>query len=192
MSMYAIVLFFIFAGILSVKDKLIKNDNITTESFEEDEMVEDEMVEDKTVDNEKKVEISKDNTSPNDTTLNDSESSSKNKLIKVTTNSPDMKYCDPEIIHNITKNFTKKVENMKNKLNDDINVFKRVIESDISEMFIVKAQKESPIKEGVDPVLMYKEDDYEDEDDDDEITEKFTQEEYDGITSPYCLTCREF
>ena len=52
MSMYAIVLFFIFAGILSVKDKLIKNDNITTESFEEDEMVEDEMVEDKTVDNE--------------------------------------------------------------------------------------------------------------------------------------------
>ena len=134
MSMYAIVLFFIFAGILSVKDKLIKNDSITTESFEEDEMIEDN-----TIDNEKKVEAGKDktsnnekkNTSPNDTTLNNSESNSTNKLIKVTTNSPDMKYCDPEIINDIKKNFSKKVDNMKNKLNDDISVFKRIIESPI-------------------------------------------------------------
>jgi hypothetical protein len=188
MSMYAIVLFFIFAGILSVKDKLIKNDSITTESFEEDEMVED-----KTIDNEKKVETSnneKKDKSPNDTTLNNSESNSTNKLIKVTTNSPDMKYCDPEIIDNIKKNISKKVDNMKNKLNDDIGVFKRIIESDISEMFIVKTKKELPIKEGVDPVVMYKDED--DDDDDEQITEKFTQEEYDGITSPYCLNCREF
>jgi hypothetical protein len=196
MSMYAIVLFFIFAGILSVKDKLIKNDSITTESFEEDEMIEDN-----TIDNEKKVEAGKDktsnnekkNTSPNDTTLNNSESNSTNKLIKVTTNSPDMKYCDPEIINDIKKNFSKKVDNMKNKLNDDISVFKRIIESDISEMFIVKTKNELPIKEGVDPVVMYKDDeDDEDDEDEDEITEKFTQEEYDGITSPYCLNCREF
>jgi len=61
MSMYAIVLFFIFAGILSVKDKLIKNDSITTESFEEDEMIEDN-----TIDNEKKVEAGKDKTSNNE------------------------------------------------------------------------------------------------------------------------------
>jgi hypothetical protein len=51
-------------------------------------------------------------------------------------------------------------------------------------------EDETPI-EGVDPIIMYETTELSDDEDEEELKETFIQDMYDGITSPYCLNCRE-
>ena len=180
MFIYALIVFFMIAGIISMKDKFMKFD--TNESFEEEENKQD-INED---DDEEVVQNTDDENKDQNESTNNEDSS--DDIISI-----DPLLCNPEIIKQIKKNFTTKFNQMKLNMNRDLNNFQRILEYDISNVFVVKENNDETIKEGVDPVIMYNTETFVDDDDedDDEITEPFTQDIYDGITSPYCLNCKE-
>lgn len=180
MFIYALIVFFMIAGIISMKDKFMKFD--TNESFEEDENKQDINEDDE--EEEMIQNTNDDNKEQNESTNNEESSNDKIGI--------DPSLCDPEIIRQIKNNFTTKFNQLKVNMNNDFNNFQRILESDIHNVFVAK-EIEDPIKEGVDPIVMYNTETFVDDDDeeDDEVTEKFTQDIYDGITSPYCLNCKE-
>lgn len=183
MFIYALIVFFMIAGIISMKDKFMKFD--TNESFEEEENKQDINEEE---DEEEEVVQNTDDDNK-DQNVSTNKDDSLDDIISI-----DPLLCNPEIIKQIKKNFTSKFNQFKINLNKDLNNFQRILESDISDVFIVKENNEDTIKEGVDPIIMYNTETFVDDDDDendDEITEPFTQDIYDGITSPYCLNCKE-
>lgn len=115
--------------------------------------------------------------------------------------------CDKVIIDKMSSVFDKNFEMFKKKMNDQMDAAKHILHKSILE----STKKNEDIiasKKGVDPVDEKKQtydlyDNYEtnqsdneqtDEEDEEDtsFTENFVEEGmYDGITSPYCLNCRE-
>lgn len=184
---YAFFVFFAIAGLISMKDKFMKFDS--NESFEEQE-------EDNKKD-ESNDEVEEDTTDAQpEPSSSQSATENSSKINDELTGNIDEKICNPDVVRQIKRNFVTKFNNFKNNLNNDLNIFQRVLESDIHNMFIEKEENENETpKEGVDPVVMYdsNENDLSDNEDEDEeeLKETFIQDMYDGITSPYCLNCRE-
>lgn len=176
---YAFIVFFAIAGLISMKERFMKFDS--NESFEEEENRNDDSNDEVEEDTKDQLEPS---SSPPVTANNN------NELM----GNIDEKICNPDVVRQIKKNFVSKFTNFKNNLNNDLNTFQRVLESDIHNMFIEKEEIENETpKEGVDPIVMYdsNENDISEDEDEDELKETFVQDMYDGITSPYCINCRE-
>lgn len=182
---YAFIVFFAITGLISMKDKFMKFDS--NESFEEQEE------ENKKDDSNDEVEEDTIDDQP-EPSSSQSTTEDSSKINDELMGNIDDKICNPDVVRQIKRNFVKKFNNFKNNLNNDLNTFQRVLESDIHNMFVEKEENDSEKpKEGVDPVIMYdnNENDLSDDEDDDELKETFIQDMYDGITSPYCLNCRE-
>ena len=179
---YAFIVFFAIAGLISMKDRFMKFDS--NESFEEEENKNDDS-------NDEVEEDTKDQLEPSSSPPVTANTSNNNDELM---GNIDEKICNPDVVRQIKKNFVSKFTNFKNNLNNDLNAFQRVLESDIHNMFIEKEKLENETpKEGVDPIVMYdsNENDISDDEAEDESKETFVQDMYDGITSPYCLNCRE-
>ena len=174
---YAFIVFFAIAGLISMKDKLMKFDS--NESFEEEENKNDDS-------KDEVEEDTKDQPEPLSSPPVTEDSSKNNDELMGNIDE------NPDVVRQIKKNFVTKFNSFKNNLNNDLNAFQRVLESDINNMFIEteRNENETPI-EGVDPIIMYETTELSDDEDEEELKETFIQDMYDGITSPYCLNCRE-
>jgi hypothetical protein len=181
---YAFIVFFAIAGLISMKDKFMKFDS--NESFEEQEEEDDNKKDDSNDEIEEDNNNSKSEPSSPPPVVTEDSSKNNDEL----TGNIDEKICNPDVVRQIKRNFVTKFNNFKNNLNNDLNTFQRVLESDIHNMFIEKEENENETqREGVDPIIMY--DDSNEDEDEEELKETFIQDMYDGITSPYCLNCRE-
>jgi hypothetical protein len=160
-----------------MKDKLMKFDS--NESFEEEENKNDDS-------KDEVEEDTKDQPEPLSSPPVTEDSSKNNDELMGNIDE------NPDVVRQIKKNFVTKFNSFKNNLNNDLNAFQRVLESDINNMFIEteRNEDETPI-EGVDPIIMYETTELSDDEDEEELKETFIQDMYDGITSPYCLNCRE-
>lgn len=181
---YAFIVFFAIAGLISMKDKFMKFDS--NESFEEEE-------EKKKNDSNDEVEEDTTDDQPKPSLQSATEDSSQNDDELM--GHIDEKICNPDVVRQIKINFVTKFNNFKNNLNNDLNTFQRVLERDIHNMFMEKNEENenNTPKEGVDPIIMYESSENVDlsDDEEEELKETFIQDIYDGITSPYCLNCKE-
>lgn len=181
---YALIVFFAIAGLLSMKDKFMKFD--FNESFEEENQNNNE------AENEAEAENTGEEKGVNSSVTDDEKTATDKN-----SNNIDESLCNPDIVRQIKLNFTTKFTNLKNKINRDINLFQSVMEYDIQNLFMESNDiNEGNIKIGVDPIVINNQEienfqSDEEEEEEDELKETFIQETYDGITSPYCLNCRE-
>ena len=185
---YAFIVFFAIAGLISMKDKFMKFDS--NESFEEEE-------ENKKNDSNDEVEEDTTDDQPKPSLQSATEDSSQNDDELM--GHIDEKICNPDVVRQIKRNFVKKFNNFKVNLNNDLNTFQRILERDIHNMFMENEENENDTpREGVDPIIMYESsenfelsDEEEEEEKEEKLKETFIQDIYDGITSPYCLNCKE-
>lgn len=199
-------------GLMSVKDKLY-TDNDNSNAHPNKELFEEQGLEEESIINTKKTKAK--HVGIHNKSLKTEKSTKRTNLVgkqnlKKETNDLD----NTAIIENISSIFLKNFDSFKKKMNEQMDFAQKVIDDNIKEAYSLRNQELSPNnkEKGIDPISENKiknsiyyestendisddeDDDMDDdnEDNDNDITESFVEEGmYNGITSPYCLHCKE-